>query len=96
MSENAAEACATKCNPAGQTLISVDEARDVKTKQEYDACYSKCVAQETKEVVEEREKVILRRCCSKPSTQSLCCKALGYFEEKKIFGLINSKLPWQG
>ena len=29
-----------------------------------------------------------------PSTQSLCCKAFGYFEEKKISGLINSKLPF--
>ena len=63
VSENAAEACATKCSPADQTLLSLDEARDVKTKQEYDACYSKCVAQETKEVVEEREKVILCHCC---------------------------------
>ena len=70
VSENAAEACATKCSPADQSLLSVDEARDVKTKQEYDACYSKCVAQETKEVVEEREKVILGHCCTLMPSQA--------------------------
>ena len=59
VNENAAEACASKCSLVGEkdTLFSADEPRDVKSKQEYDACYSKCVAQETKEVAEEREKV---------------------------------------
>ena len=57
--ENAAETCASKCrlSSADDSLLSAEEPRDVKTKQEYDACYSKCVAQETKEVAEEREKV---------------------------------------
>lgn len=50
--ENAAEICASKCRL--EDLGS--SAGDVKSKQEYDACYSKCVAQETKEVAEEREK----------------------------------------
>lgn len=56
--ENAAETCASKCrlSSADDSLLSAEEPRDVKTKQEYDACYSKCVAQETKEVAEEREK----------------------------------------
>ncbi len=57
--ENAAETCASKCrlSSADDSLLSAEEPREVKTKQEYDACYSKCVAQETKEVAEEREKV---------------------------------------
>jgi len=57
--ENAAETCASKCriSSADESLLSAEEPREVKTKQEYDACYSKCVAQETKEVAEEREKV---------------------------------------
>ncbi len=57
--ENAAETCASKCRlaSADDSLLSAEEPREVKTKQEYDACYSKCVAQETKEVAEEREKV---------------------------------------
>ena len=64
VNENAAEACASKCSLAGEkdTLFSAEEPRDVKTKQEYDACYSKCVAQETKEVAEEREKVSTPYC----------------------------------
>lgn len=59
MKENAAETCASQCRlaSADESLLSAEEPRDVKTKQEYDACYSKCVAQETKEVAEEREKV---------------------------------------
>ena len=56
---NAAESCASQCRVSSvdESLLSAEEPRDVKTKQEYDACYSKCVAQETKEVAEEREKV---------------------------------------
>lgn len=59
VNESAAEACASKCSPADADarLFSAEESHDVKTKQEYDSCYSKCVAQETKEVVQEREKV---------------------------------------
>lgn len=55
---NAAESCASQCRVSSvdESLLSAEEPRDVKTKQEYDACYSKCVAQETKEVAEEREK----------------------------------------
>ncbi|KAL3153502.1 hypothetical protein ABBQ38_011834 [Trebouxia sp. C0009 RCD-2024] len=58
VNESAAEACASKCSPADADgkLFSAEEPHDVKTKQEYDVCYSKCVAQETKEVVQEREK----------------------------------------
>ncbi len=59
VNESAAEACTSKCSPADadSRLLSAEDSHDAKTKQEYDACYSKCVAQETKEVVEEREKV---------------------------------------
>lgn len=59
VNESAAEACTSKCSPAvaDARLLSDEQSHDAKTKQEYDACYSKCVAQETKEVVEEREKV---------------------------------------
>ena len=57
--ENAAETCASKCKIGGSDdpLLQLEEPVSVKNKQEYDACYSKCVAQETKEVAEEREKV---------------------------------------
>ena len=57
--ENAAETCASKCKIGGSDdpLLQLEEPVNVKNKQEYDACYSKCVAQETKEVAEEREKV---------------------------------------
>lgn len=33
-----------------------EEKTDPKKKEEYDACYVKCVSEETKEVAEEREK----------------------------------------
>lgn len=57
--ENAAETCASKCKIGGSDdpLLQLEDPVSVKNKQEYDACYSKCVAQETKEVAEEREKV---------------------------------------
>ena len=57
--ENAAETCASKCKIGGSDdpLLQLEDSLTVKNQQEYDACYSKCVAQETKEVAEEREKV---------------------------------------
>lgn len=58
--ENAAETCASKCKIGGSDdpLLQLEEGSTVTNKQEYDACYSRCVAQETKEVAEEREKVL--------------------------------------
>lgn len=57
--ENAAETCASKCKIGGSDdpLLQLEDSLTVKNQQEYDACYSRCVAQETKEVAEEREKV---------------------------------------
>ena len=67
--ENAAEICASKCRLEDLS----NSAGDVKSKQEYDACYSKCVAQETKEVAEEREKVLTPNDMLMPVTRSLIC-----------------------
>ena len=105
VSENAAEACASKCSPADadQKLFLAD-APDVKAKQDYDACYSKCVAQETKEVVEEREKVSLCRklvdircylegsacICTQVSAQSNICN------EAFASVLPDCTCPWRG
>lgn len=58
--ENAAEACATTCKAEQDTpgVAIAGSAGDQGTpiKEAYDTCYTKCVAQETKEVAEEREK----------------------------------------
>ena len=56
--ENAAEACATQCKEEQHIAMIKEDASDdeAKLKEAYDACYAKCVAQETKDVAEEREK----------------------------------------
>ncbi|KAK9836816.1 hypothetical protein WJX74_008786 [Apatococcus lobatus] len=54
--ENAAEACATQCKDEASALQSGKEKLDeAKLREMYDECYTKCVAEETKEVAEERE-----------------------------------------
>ena len=87
VNESAAEACASKCTPADADakLFTAEEPRDVKTKQEYDACYSKCVAQETKEVVEEREKVspsAMAGCCT--SSLVLPCQGAAWCQRQEV------------
>ena len=58
MKENAAEACATQCKDEASALQSSKEKLDeAKLREMYDECYTKCVAEETKEVAEERESV---------------------------------------
>lgn len=58
MKENAAEACATQCKDEASALQSGKEKLDeAKLREMYDECYTKCVAEETKEVAEERESV---------------------------------------
>lgn len=57
MKENAAEACATQCKAEQDAAQAAALGKDVPVREAYDTCYTKCVAQETKEVAEEREKV---------------------------------------
>ena len=60
MKENAAEACATQCKEEqAATVVATGSAGEQTSpvKEAYETCYTKCVAQETKEVAEEREKV---------------------------------------
>ncbi|EIE23649.1 hypothetical protein COCSUDRAFT_66027 [Coccomyxa subellipsoidea C-169] len=61
--ENAAEACTTACKEeqiAGQALAAGaggdKDADNARLKEAFDSCYTKCVAQETKDVAEERQK----------------------------------------
>ena len=58
MKENAAEACATQCKEEQHIAMIKEDVGDdeAKLKEAYDTCYAKCVAQETKDVAEEREK----------------------------------------
>lgn len=59
--ENAAEACATQCKAEQDAAAAATPGKDAPVREAYDTCYTKCVAQETKEVAEEREKVSLRQ-----------------------------------
>ncbi|KAK9805020.1 hypothetical protein WJX73_003095 [Symbiochloris irregularis] len=54
--ENAAEACATQCKAEQDAAAAATRGNDAPVREAYDTCYTKCVAQETKEVAEEREK----------------------------------------
>ena len=65
--ENAAEACTTACKEeqiASQALAAGaggdKDADSARLKEAFDSCYTKCVAQETKDVAEERQKVRCR------------------------------------
>jgi len=62
--ENAAEACTTACQDeqsAGMALAAGQggdkDADNARIKEAFESCYTKCVAQETKDVAEERQKV---------------------------------------
>lgn len=62
--ENAAEACTTACQDeqsAGLALAAGQggdkDADNARIKEAFESCYTKCVAQETKDVAEERQKV---------------------------------------
>ncbi|CAL5220790.1 g2861 [Coccomyxa viridis] len=61
--ENAAEACTTACQDeqsAGMALATGQggdkDANNARLKEAFESCYTKCVAQETKDVAEERQK----------------------------------------
>ena len=55
MKEAAAEECASQC----RDLASPGKAAEAASADSYDACYAKCVAQETKEIAAERVEVCL-------------------------------------
>ena len=80
--ENAAEACTTACQDeqsAGLALAAGQggdkEADNARVKEAFESCYTKCVAQETKDVAEERQKVSILTIVGRPSLQSTCCMA---------------------
>jgi hypothetical protein len=73
--ENAAEACTTACQDeqsAGLALAASQggdkDADNARIKEAFESCYTKCVAQETKDVAEERQKV----CACAASAFQLC------------------------
>ena len=76
--ENAAEACTTACQDeqsAGLALAAGQggdkDAENARMKEAFESCYTKCVAQETKDVAEERQKVSnnnARGCPTLPSS----------------------------
>jgi hypothetical protein len=62
--ENAAEACTTACKEEQTSNLALaagqggdKESESARLKEAFDTCYTKCVAQETKDVAEERLKV---------------------------------------
>lgn len=62
--ENAAEACTTACKEEQTAAMALaagqggdKDADNARLKEAFDSCYTKCVAQETKDVAEERQKV---------------------------------------
>ena len=62
--ENAAEACTTACQDEQSTGMALatgqggdKDANNARLKEAFESCYTKCVAQETKDVAEERQKV---------------------------------------
>ncbi len=59
VAEDAQEACTTECTEELDKLKSKPDAAidDTKSKEIYDTCYSKCIVEEKKEVLEERTKV---------------------------------------
>ena len=75
--ENAAEACTTACQDeqsAGLALAAGQggdkDADNARVKEAFESCYTKCVAQETKDVAEERQKVSSLTDVGFPSLQS--------------------------
>ena len=78
--ENAAEACTTACQDeqsAGLALAAGQggdkDAENARMKEAFESCYTKCVAQETKDVAEERQKVSEFTAMGCPTLPSECC-----------------------
>jgi hypothetical protein len=59
--DDASEACQTECTEKTDKLKAEKgtELEEAKLKEVYDTCYTKCVAEEAKDIVEERAKVLL-------------------------------------
>lgn len=66
MKEAAAEECAAQCKALG----GPGKAAEATSAESYDACYAKCLAQETKEIAAERREVCPRRVVQHDSAQA--------------------------